>query len=333
MQLKGISLFSQCCRDPLPVRWMSMSMAVSPLRPPWLSARGLRLLSSEWGLLSREQCSTLECDYNPISRISQCNARSICKASAGSEQREHLPPPPLQRKLVPPVLVLGSDGQLQLTSRPDSAVTESATNVPEQKSTRNKAGSATGREGKEQKTPKPQKIVTKQTAKRQAPPKYSKGARRFYNERFRESERLSKVLASVGIASRRTCEEMIFAGRVTVNGTVCTVPQTQVDLVRDSIYVDGRSLPKKLPPKLYFAVNKPKGYICSSCADGKEGKTAISLVDEYMKVWRHRNAGIPEPRLFTVGRLDVATTGLLLITNDGNFAQGVAHPSSDVTKE
>lgn len=156
---------------------------------------------------------------------------------------------------------------------------------------------------------------------------------RFYNDNFRETERLSKVLAAAGVASRRACEELIFTGRVTLNGAVCLVPQTPVDQARDSIYVDGRSLPKKLPPKLYFVVNKPKGYICSSGTTAEGGKTAISIVDEYMSVWRKRNAGVPPPRLFTVGRLDVATTGLLLITNDGAFAQRVAHPSSGLTKE
>lgn len=157
------------------------------------------------------------------------------------------------------------------------------------------------------------------------------GCRRFYNDNFRETERLSKVLAAAGVASRRACEDMIFAGRVTLNGDVCLVPQTAVDLGRDSIYVDGRSLPKKMPPKFYFLVNKPKGYICSGTSES--GKTAISILDEYMGVWRKRNAGVPPPRLFTVGRLDVATTGLLLITNDGAFAQRVAHPSSGLTKE
>lgn len=163
-------------------------------------------------------------------------------------------------------------------------------------------------------------------------PKYSKAARRFYNETFRKGERLSKVMAGAGVASRRASEEMIFAGRVTVNGEVCKIPQTAVDLVKDSIYVDGRTLPKKAPPKLCFAVNKPKGYICSSVSSGVS-KPALELVDDYMKIWVTKNPGIPKPRLFTVGRLDVNTTGLLLITNDGDLAQKASHPSSGLTKE
>jgi pseudouridine synthase len=164
-----------------------------------------------------------------------------------------------------------------------------------------------------------------------APPKFSKAARRFYNENIREHEpqRLAKVLAAAGVASRRTSEELIFQGKVTVNGSVCTSPQTKVDIAKDSIYVNGNRIAKKLPPKLYFAVNKPKGYICSS---GEE-KSVISLLDDYLKGWNKLQPGTPKPRLFTVGRLDVATTGLIVVTNDGEFAQKVAHPSSNITKE
>lgn len=163
------------------------------------------------------------------------------------------------------------------------------------------------------------------------PPKYSKAARRFYNEAFRKPERLSKVLAKAGVASRRGSEEVIFEGRVAVNGAICKTPQTLVDPLKDAIYIDGNSLPKKLPPKLYFALNKPKGYICSSGEDNS--KSVVSLLDEYLKIWIKRNTGVRKPRLFTVGRLDVATSGLIFVTNDGEFAQKVAHPSSGLTKE
>lgn len=163
------------------------------------------------------------------------------------------------------------------------------------------------------------------------PPKYSKAARRFYNEAFRKPERLGKVLAKAGVASRRGSEEVIFEGRVAVNGAICKTPQTLVDPLKDAIYIDGNSLPKKLPPKLYFALNKPKGYICSSGEDNL--KSVVSLLDEYLKIWIKRNTGVRKPRLFTVGRLDVATSGLIFVTNDGEFAQKVAHPSSGLTKE
>ncbi|BBN00391.1 23S rRNA pseudouridine2605 synthase [Marchantia polymorpha subsp. ruderalis] len=163
------------------------------------------------------------------------------------------------------------------------------------------------------------------------PPQYSKAARRFYNEKFREPERLAKVLAAAGVASRRASEAIVFEGRVSVNGKVCTVPQTPVDPLKDIIYVDGNSLPKKMATKMYFALNKPKGYICSSVEEGM--KPVLSLFDDYFKVWAQRNPGLSRPRMFTVGRLDVATSGLLLVTNDGEFANKVSHPSSGLTKE
>ncbi|KAG0448540.1 hypothetical protein HPP92_027786 [Vanilla planifolia] len=163
-----------------------------------------------------------------------------------------------------------------------------------------------------------------------SPPKYSKAARRFYNQNFREPQRLGKVLAAAGVASRRGSEELIFEGKVTVNGSVCTTPQTRVDLSKDSIYVNGNRLSKKLPPKFYFALNKPKGYICSN---GEESKSVVSLIDDYWKIWSKANHGVPRPRLFTVGRLDVATTGLIIVTNDGDFAQRISHPSSNFTKD
>ncbi|KAJ3689976.1 hypothetical protein LUZ61_019140 [Rhynchospora tenuis] len=173
---------------------------------------------------------------------------------------------------------------------------------------------------------------------RSAPPKYSKAARRFYNEHIKAKSdktdegprRLNKVLAAAGVASRRNSDELIFQGKVTVNGTVCTSPQTKVDISKDSIYVNGNRLPKRLPHKLYFAVNKPKGYICSC---GEEPKSIISLFDEYLKGWHRKHQGIPKPRLYTVGRLDVATTGLIIVTNDGDFAQRLSHPSSQIPKE
>ncbi|KAL0403507.1 UNVERIFIED_CONTAM: putative ribosomal large subunit pseudouridine synthase SVR1, chloroplastic [Sesamum radiatum] len=158
-----------------------------------------------------------------------------------------------------------------------------------------------------------------------AEPKYSKAARRFYNERFREPP------AAREVASRRSSEELIFQGKVTVNGSVCNTPQTRVDPDRDVIYVNGNRLPKKLPPKVYLALNKPKGYICS--AGEKETKSVMTLFDDFMKSWSKRNPGLPRPRLFTVGRLDVATTGLIIVTNDGEFANKVSHPSSNLSKE
>lgn len=166
-----------------------------------------------------------------------------------------------------------------------------------------------------------------------AQPQHSKAARRFYNENIKDSSgaRLSKVLAASGVASRRSCEELIFEGKVTVNGSVCNTPQTRVDPAKDVIYVNGNRLPKRQPRKVYLALNKPKGYICSSGEN--ESKSVINIFDDYLKNWDKKHPGVPTPRLFTVGRLDVATTGLIIVTNDGDFAQKLSHPSSNLSKE
>lgn len=131
--------------------------------------------------------------------------------------------------------------------------------------------------------------------------------------------RLSKVMASAGVASRRACEELIFEGKVKVNGQIVRVPQTLVSLDDDVILVDGQEL-KRCDKKVYYILNKPRGYTCTNKRPGSK-KIVLDLFQ-----------GIPY-RLFTVGRLDRDTTGLLLVTNDGQFAQKVIHPSSDLAKE
>lgn len=132
-------------------------------------------------------------------------------------------------------------------------------------------------------------------------------------------KRLSKALAAAGIASRRACEELIFNGKVSVNGEVVLLPQTLVSLEKDTIAIDGQPV-KREQEKVYFILNKPKGYVCSNTRLGSK-KLVIDL-------FAHLNL-----RLFTVGRLDRDTTGLLIITNDGHFAQNIIHPSKGQTKE
>ena len=134
-----------------------------------------------------------------------------------------------------------------------------------------------------------------------------------------EPTRLSKVLARAGIASRRACEQIIFDGKVTVNGELIILPQHLVSLKKDKIVVDGVPI-KKEQDKIYFILNKPSGYICSNVRLGTK-KLVIDLFKD-----------LPF-RLFTVGRLDRDTTGLLIVTNDGYFAQNVIHPSRNITKE
>lgn len=134
----------------------------------------------------------------------------------------------------------------------------------------------------------------------------------------KERNRLSKVLAAAGVASRRSCEELIFAGRVKVNDQVCKIPQTLVGQ-QDKISVDEKIVNAE-EEKVYYMLNKPTGYICSSA---KHGSTKIVL-DLFEEV---------KERLFTVGRLDKDTSGLLLVTNDGHFANAIIHPSKNIQKE
>ncbi len=133
------------------------------------------------------------------------------------------------------------------------------------------------------------------------------------------TQRLSKVLAAAGVASRRACEELIFDGRVTVNGKVVKLPQTLVSIEKDLLAVNG-DVVKRSQDKVYFILNKPSGYICSQKRVGRK-KLVLDLFGERKE------------RLFTVGRLDRDTTGMLLVTNDGHFANRVIHPSANITKE
>jgi len=130
--------------------------------------------------------------------------------------------------------------------------------------------------------------------------------------------RLSKAIQAAGIASRRAAEALIQEGKVVVNGKKIIVPQTLVDLEKDSIVVSGKKI-KRPEKKVYFLLNKPKGYICTAAED--KHTRVIDLFDPSLG------------RLFTVGRLDKDTTGLIIVTNDGHFAQKLIHPSSNVEKE
>lgn len=132
-----------------------------------------------------------------------------------------------------------------------------------------------------------------------------------------EGERLQKVLARVGYGSRRTCEDLIGQGRVTVNGDVAILGR-RVDVESDLVAVDGAPV-GVLPGLVYYLLNKPAGVV-TTAGDPQGRPTVLSLVPE-------------EPRVFSVGRLDLLTEGLLVMTNDGRFAQLLAHPSFGVEKE
>jgi 23S rRNA pseudouridine2605 synthase len=132
-----------------------------------------------------------------------------------------------------------------------------------------------------------------------------------------EGERLQKVLARAGFGSRRVCENLIDEGRVTVNGDVAELGR-RVDVRRDEVAVDG-TLVGVLPGLVYYLLNKPAGVVTT--AKDPEGRpTVLDLVPG-------------TPRVFPVGRLDAATEGLLILTNDGALAQLLAHPSHGVEKE
>lgn len=151
-------------------------------------------------------------------------------------------------------------------------------------------------------------------------------------------QRLNKALASAGVASRRGADELIFSGRVSVNGSVVHEPGARISLGKDKLEVDGRLVSTQAAlNKYYFALNKPKGYICSAVGDGSGGsgdRLVTDLFSDWRKQWKSRHPGATStPRLFTVGRLDVSSIGLIFVTNDGNWAQAVQHPSSGITKE
>jgi len=132
------------------------------------------------------------------------------------------------------------------------------------------------------------------------------------------SMRLNKFLSASGLASRRKSEEIITAGRVIVNGKVVTNLSTVVNEKVDKVEVDGVVV--KLPSQfVYLKMNKPKGYACTA-SDERGRKTIFDLVES-------------DVRLFNVGRLDYDTEGLILLTNDGEFANLVTHPKYHFEKE
>ena len=129
--------------------------------------------------------------------------------------------------------------------------------------------------------------------------------------------RLNKYIASAGVCSRRKADELIANGNVKVNGASVREHGVQVE-PGDVVAVNGKVI-EEPADKIYVAVNKPLGYI-TSMDDDKGRATVAELVDD-----------IPE-RLFPVGRLDYNTTGLLIMTNDGNFANAITHPSRRISK-
>jgi 23S rRNA pseudouridine2605 synthase len=131
-------------------------------------------------------------------------------------------------------------------------------------------------------------------------------------------ERLQKILAKAGIASRREAERMVREGRVSVNGKVVETLGLKADSSRDHIRVDGRMLPR-FEPKVFLLLNKPRGYL-STVRDPRGRPTIMDLLKDVK--WR----------VYPVGRLDFDAEGLLLLTNDGDLAHLLSHPRFSIPK-
>lgn len=135
----------------------------------------------------------------------------------------------------------------------------------------------------------------------------------------KEEMRLQQYMARCGVASRRASEEIIASGRVTVNGQLVTILGTKVTS-RDKVCVDDREIFLE-ETRRYVLLNKPAGYVCSS-SDEQDRQIAVDLLkDAYSE------------RLYNVGRLDMFSSGLIIFTNDGDFAAKLSHPSAELEKE
>ncbi len=137
------------------------------------------------------------------------------------------------------------------------------------------------------------------------------------------TERLQKVLANRGVASRRAAEELIRQGRVRVNGRVITTLGTRVNPERDRLQVDGKPVPRP-GQRLVIMLNKPRGVV-TSASDPQGRPTVFDLLGKLASKRGRR-------RVFHVGRLDYGSEGLLLLTNDGALAQALTHPSRGVER-
>ena len=146
----------------------------------------------------------------------------------------------------------------------------------------------------------------------------SRGPKGRARERKFMEERIQKIIAAAGVASRRAAEQLIAEGRVRVNGQVVTEPGTKADSSRDHIKVDGKLINPKQPPT-YIMLNKPAGFV-TTMSDPEGRPTVQDLV-----------SGV-KTRVYPVGRLDYNTEGLLLLTNDGDFAHLITHPKHEFPK-
>ena len=131
--------------------------------------------------------------------------------------------------------------------------------------------------------------------------------------------RLQKFIADCGITSRRKAEVLITDGKVSVNGKVITELGTKVSPKIDAVSVEGQFIDKNMIEKIYLVMNKPRGFV-STVSDPEGRKTIMDLCQEISE------------RIYPVGRLDYLSEGLIVLTNDGDFAQSILHPSKKITK-
>lgn len=130
--------------------------------------------------------------------------------------------------------------------------------------------------------------------------------------------RINKYLALCGVASRRKSEDFVLSGKVSINGNIVKSLATDVDLKKDKVELEGKQL--CLPSNyVYYKLNKPKGYLCTA-NDDRGRKTIYDIVKT-------------KDRLFSIGRLDYDTEGLIILTNDGDLAHKISHPSHEIEKE
>jgi len=129
--------------------------------------------------------------------------------------------------------------------------------------------------------------------------------------------RLNKFLADAGVASRRKSEEYILQGRVTVNDKVVTEPGTKINTEKDAVLVDNEKVSHR--KHIYLLLNKPKGVVTTT-SDEKKRKTVLDLIKT-------------KERIYPIGRLDYNTTGVLLLTNDGDFSNLLTHPKNKIPRE
>jgi len=129
--------------------------------------------------------------------------------------------------------------------------------------------------------------------------------------------RLNSYIADCGVTSRRKADELIQQGRVSVNNKTITSLGFKVNAERDKVFVDGERINLQLP--VYYLLNKPKGFVSTS-SDERGRATVVELIKTNIKI-------------YPVGRLDYDTTGVIILTNDGDFSQALAHPSNNIQRE